>query len=320
MTVKKRDVTIDLLRAWATISIFVTHAEVPRPYYYVRAFEVIILVFLSSMSFALSSYEFNPSSYRKYVIKRLWRIVKPLWALLVLYFVLFIFVFHVPYTWKEILASFAMTSSGIGLVWIYRIFCTIALTMPLLKKTALEKPVWMIVLVSILLLIANDGLYHTVLIHSKVLTLIITYTVSYTIASTLGMMNVRLNGKQRYLIGGIFLCIALACFIVTKNPDCEAYKYPPQIYFVSYGLGMSFVLYELCSHIKNYNPIFLKVITWISSQAMNLYLWHIIFYHLDSLGIISIPHSFIPLFTYYMVTAFVPTYLVYKLRGYLKHA
>lgn len=316
---KKRDHTIDLLRTWATIHIFVTHAEVPRPYYYVRAFEVIILVFLSSMSFVLSKYEFSWSSYVKYVTKRLWRIVKPLWMLLTLFFILFIFVFKIPYTPKDILLSYAMTSSGISLVWIYRIFCTIALMMPIFKKPALEKPVWTIVPICIILLIGNDFFYQKVLINSKLLTFVITYTVSYTIASVLGMMNTRTSSKDRLIIGGIFLAIALVCFIITKNPDCEAYKYPPQTYFVSYGLGMSFVLYELCSHIKHYNPTFLKIITWISSQAMNLYLWHIIYYHLEVYGIVKIPHSFIPMFTYYMVTTFVTTYLVYLFNKKVIH-
>ena len=52
-------------------------------------------------------------------------------------------------------------------------------------------------------------------------------------------------------------------------------KYPPRLYFLSYGIFCSFLLLTLCENFKLniYNN---KIIKYISNHSLWIYLWHIL--------------------------------------------
>ena len=77
-------------------------------------------------------------------------------------------------------------------------------------------------------------------------------------------------------------------------------KYPPRLYYLSYGVGCSFALLILCEK-KNLKIYGNMVIRFIASHSMWIYLWHILI--LDIYGRLKLPEIwFIKLIIVYLLS------------------
>ena len=81
----------------------------------------------------------------------------------------------------------------------------------------------------------------------------------------------------------IILCIVLFIyFFITENQFVmtSKYKYPPRLYYLSYSIGISLLLYYIIGrkNIFNIKERFNNpIILFISKHSMWIYLWHIPF-------------------------------------------
>ena len=277
-----RNVTIDILRIIGLFLVIAAHCEFPEWFYELREFDVVTLVAVSGMSFYASAGRSN-ESYGNYVKKRFLRLVLPVWEFLVLFFIFFRLLGR-SFTTGQMLESFALLSGGILFIWVYRIFFINALLNPLLKKLA-EKYDF-IVSCGILIggLLANQLLYQFVSSFlpdaaGKLFDYIVIYTLGYALISWAGMLWEKEGKRERIIL----LIIAAAAFVLSVivhgfRPFSE-FKYPPQMYYISYGLIVTFGLYLLLSKIQIPESA-RQSITWLSVNTMRIYMWHIFLYYL----------------------------------------
>ena len=83
MQINKRDISIDVLRGIALLSIVVTHVLPPAIVWQFFDFNVCLIVFISGVSFSLHS---NPKIDVGFFVKRFKRILCPTWIFLTIYF------------------------------------------------------------------------------------------------------------------------------------------------------------------------------------------------------------------------------------------
>lgn len=277
-----RNVTIDILRIIGLFLVIAAHCEFPEWFYELREFDVVTLVAVSGMSFYASSGRSN-ESYGNYVKKRFLRLVLPVWEFLVLFFIFFRLLGR-SFTTGQMLESFALLSGGILFIWVYRIFFINALLNPLLKKLA-EKYDF-IVSCGILIggLLVNQLLYQFVSSFlpgaaGKLFDYLVIYTLGYALISWAGMLWEKEEKRERIIL----LIIAAAAFVLSVivhgfQPFSE-FKYPPQLYYISYGLLVTFGLYLVLEKISVPENV-RQNITWLSVNTMRIYMWHIFLYYL----------------------------------------
>lgn len=124
----KRDISLDILRCIAIVSIILVHID-PKSILInqIRSFDVPLMVFLSGVSYALSNSVIGRPklAYSSYCIKRFKRLILPSWIFLLIYYILF----HTAYflyssnahiLWLDMLHNFTFFTGWY--VWIIRVF------------------------------------------------------------------------------------------------------------------------------------------------------------------------------------------------------
>ena len=282
---KKRDERIDILRALAILCIILAHSSPNDFIFQLRNFDVTMMVFLMGVSFFLSNQN-KRINYSDYVIKRFRRLILPTWKFLILFFVVFFFLSIVLnddyyFSLRDIITSFAMTT-GIGYVWIMRVFFIIALVSPLLlyiSNRIKKNSTYFILLVIayviyLILLLTNEHL--SVNIIQKLFEYYIVEGFGYSLIAALG---IRLYSYKKqylpYLAGIFFIIFSILGFYHNFMPT-QAFKYPPTLYYLSYGIFVSLILFYFLSFEKIKGFFTNKPIMFLSFKSLDLYFCHII--------------------------------------------
>ena len=270
------------MRALAIVLILSAHCWFPEVWENFREFDVVMMFFLSGMSFGLSGFVLTKENYAAYVKKRFVKLVLSVWIFLVFFFVLFRFVPLQDFSTGTIIKSFALTAGGIMFVWVYRVFFIAALTTPLLDRMLGRQKALYAAGIGIVCLILNDLLYRCVLAGIQnetvcdLLTYLISYTVGYGFTVYFGTLFIRMKKKERLWFTALFTMIFLGLAVYSRSLRFENYKFPPQLYYLSYGLMWSSVLYSV---LHNVHTEFLAV-RWLSVNCMEIYLGHILVFYL----------------------------------------
>ena len=279
-TEKKRNCTVDILRVLGLILVISAHCGFSSAFTNVRDFDVILLMFVSGISFALSYKE--GTSYAVYAKKRFLKLILPVWIFLTFFF-LFFRILGKVFTIREMLESYLLLAGGVLFVWVYRVFFTTALLNPFLLKMREKANAYALGVGAALVLAVNDLLSGLVLSKlasfGKGLQYLITYTIAYAAVSFLGMVFEKANGRERIRLLILFaLCFVSAGAFLHFPPfyDC---KYPPMLYYCAYGLAWSVLLYLLLERVKPEGKAE-AVITWLSVHTMDIFLWHILAFYL----------------------------------------
>ena len=127
-----RDEKIDLLRFIGLAMIILAHVGSPTIILQLRNFDVPLMVLVSGASFALA---YRNEPYASYVWKRIKRLLFPTWIFLTAYFsIMFATGFPMALPDLNKIAESYLLLSGIGYVWIIRVFLLVALVSPLILK------------------------------------------------------------------------------------------------------------------------------------------------------------------------------------------
>ena len=258
--------------------IILAHVEPPELIFQLRNFDVPLMVMIAGISF-LISYDENE------------RYHSPVWLFLTGYFtVLFIVTPSNPdLDFRTIIGSYLLVD-GIGYVWIIRVFILVSLVSPLIylfhKKIRSDALFFTIIIATFLLYEAirylslpyiDSGLW-------KAISLITHYVIPYTLIFTLGL---RLKSLSLYnfsslllVSGSIFVLLGLYLYHSTGTlVPTQAMKYPPSMYYFSYAVFISCILFKLsvtlAEHLKlsRVSPI----ISFCARNSIWVYLWHIPF-------------------------------------------
>ncbi|MEC5387834.1 acyltransferase [Uliginosibacterium sp. H3] len=281
-----RNEAIDLLRAIGLVLVMLAHVSPPEWLFQLRNFDVPMLVIAAGMSFALSS---AVTQWGAYVWKRFKRLVIPVWVFLAGYFL----VLHAlngsaaPDT-HTMLSSFFL-GSGIGFVWVIRVFLLVALVAPLIAHVDASLPdnrQWLIywlglyalsaaLLWSISLLVAGTPAARVELITH--------YLLPYAFVFWLGLRAGRLPDSLLLAIAlaSAAICGGLALWhagLVGSFVQTQEFKYPPALYYLSYALPLSIASWFAARPLARYaatQPRLHALVSFVGQNSIWIYLWHI---------------------------------------------
>lgn len=324
----KRDLKIDVMRFIAIMGIIIAHSTPNDVIFEIRNFDVTLMVILLGASFFISNNN-KKINYSSYVLKRFKRLVIPTWIFLLIFFSLFFLIsigLHQEYYFSlsQIISSF-MLLSGIGYVWIMRVFFIIALVSPFLlyiSKRIRSNTVYLLLIV-ICLIMQLVFLYiysNSNGVFAKGLEYIILPGLGYSIVAAIGIRLKMLNFKSLIIYTLSFFIIFILFLFLNEYQSTQLDKYPPGVYYLSYGVLSSLFIYIIL-HFKPFFKVFdWKIVYFISNNSLWLYFWHIIpvqvifIFGLDK----TIADNFFIRFFFIFSVAIAITYIHFRLKKKLK--
>lgn len=282
----KRDIRLDVLRALAILSIFVAHSSPNEAVFQLRNFDVTMMAFLMGASFYLSTQKHGDIIYFPYVKKRFNRLIVPSWTFTVFFFTLF-FIISVLFnedfyfSMTHIIQSFTLLQ-GVSYMWIMAVFFIVALLSPLLlrisnaiKSNLLYFGLLIIgYLIYLILLFVNENISNELL--QRYFQNYVINGMGYGLVAAVGIRLYKLKKEKLLILSGLFALIFIGLMFYNNFEPTQSFKYPPSIYYFSYGLFVSILLFYLLS-IKKVREVFeINQIIWLSKHSLTLYLYHTI--------------------------------------------
>lgn len=272
---RERLLFVDWLKTIALFGMIVAHIGAPNWILQIRNFDVILMVICSGL-LAGYSRKNSRTSIKSYFYKRILRLIVPTYLFLIFYFILSYMIGH-SQSKNVILDTFLFQQTGIGYTWIILVYIICLMGTPLIEH--LKPGILSFVLLVLLLIIQEWFCSLSFLVQSTYISSVVLYIIPYLSCFWIGFYFNSFKREILYLIAVFFatafllqVCI-LFCynniFVLINN-----YKYPPRLYYVSYGVFSSILIMMIGKKIcpKQQEP---KIISFISSSTLWIYLWHI---------------------------------------------
>lgn len=290
----KREKKYDILKSIGIFCIILAHVNPPSILFQLRNFDVVLMMMISaSLFFNKYNDYFNVREYIVYIKKRFKRLVIPTWIFLTFYFFIIYIIDRNYLSLNKLLSTYTL-HGGIGYVWIIRIYLIETVLLPfiyyLIKRIKLK---YVIVLIGILYVI-YEVLCHLNLFNYSI---ILNDYVAYMFPTTLIILITYIVNKVIYVKGNFkkqilisIICLIIFCLLcmyyykTTGSFHTTNYrKYPFRLYYLSYAISMSTLLFCFVSLITTKQIIFNKFISFIGKSSLWIYLWHILFIKIFSL-------------------------------------
>lgn len=282
---------IDFLKALGLVGIFIAHAGPPNWALMLRCFDVPMLVILSAMlgERSWSRGGGGPASLKTFYLRRFLRIVTPTWIFLVLYFPLSLLLGREPQPASYYVDSFLMTRYGMDYVWIMLIYLYVSLLVPLFSRQ--KGRAVTLLAVAALYVLYELAVYRGIGRDNRWIDATLYYIIPYGALTWLGCRERRMTDRTRWITAGAALAVfaALAVYYrMTRGQmiSPQNFKYPPRLYFLSYGVGCAFFLLCCCRRfrLRLYSH---PLVVFVSRHSMWIYLWQILL--LDVYAYLKLP-------------------------------
>lgn len=278
---KERNYTIDLLRVIGTFTVIMAHIDPPNLLFQIRAFDVLMLVFISGMSSVGSSKYSN----KEYLIRRCNRLLKPTYICMTTLFLLCFVccsLLHKEqlYTIEDIGYSFILSDHGMGYIWIVKVYLLIALFTPFLNKICknTNTPLTVSLLVVTMVAIQHVLLKITPLRNNILFSDYLLYIIPYCLVAYIGMLWNKTNNLTKLLIISISFIGVMIHLYFDDTFAPNSFKFPADYQYVCYGIFGSIVAYCIakcvCNDIKKVDKY--KICEFLSVNSFDIYLCHII--------------------------------------------
>jgi peptidoglycan/LPS O-acetylase OafA/YrhL len=299
---RKREVSYDLLRVIGILVIMIAHAYPPLWLFQLRNFGTPLLIITSALTHAYI-YKERPLTILPFYKKRMSRLIFPAWIFLSFFFLLYIIFSKIiggeyPFSRENILLSYTFYS-GIGFVWIFKVYMILGLATPLAlylnKQISSGRSYYLLILFvyllyELVLFLTRDSIPEDWKEPSQQLFSVIPYLLLFLY----GMRLKALSDRRIVLISIISLLLfgVFGFALYQENHhfvQTNLYKYPPRFYYLAYSFFAIHLLYLLSRHYTHLlNP---KIIIWLSNHALWIYLWHILGFYIwgNVFSIINIP-------------------------------
>ena len=278
ITALHRDLSIDLLRFIALTGIIIAHIQ-PSPFWMqLRNFDVPLMVFLSGVSYRVSGG--NKLGYMNYALKRFMRLVLPVWIFLIMYFALYGLMKGELLPIKTMLSYYSLMTSWF--VWIIRVFFMIALVSPLispvLDRMGKRRFMWCLGAFLLLFEIYLSSRYSSFR-GSTILLMNFSYVAVFSIGYKIESFTKQDIFKTASTFIGIYICLMLYYLTSEGYFPTQHLKYPPRLYYLSYAMALSLFLWMIKDLLfrcfENTSQRLVRLVTYIGSHTIWIYLWHI---------------------------------------------
>ena len=328
-----RNIKLDTLRFIGLLLIILAHTNPPAILFQLRNFDVPLMVIVSGAVFGISSVK-HKLPYKNYLQKRVLRLLFPTWLFLSFFFILtyalsLISGYHYPFSNEKILLSYTLIS-GIGYVWIIRVFLLVASIAPLIleihNRTKSHLKYFMIITTAYtiyeVIYVRYTGINYVI---DSFMKNIVYYIIPYGCLFGIGLRLPTLSKKDITNIivinFALFSTLILINYCLNFPIQTQEYKYPPRIYYISYSILVSLLLYILLDEqiLKIFDN---KIVHFISKSSMWIYLWHVLFLYLWSWSINFRPgwtNSFIIMFFVVLFLSSTTTYIQTYFRKLCKN-
>jgi hypothetical protein len=253
-----------------------------------RNFDVVLMVLLIGCSYYISNSK-KQINYMSYVKKRFVRLIIPTWIFISIFFIVFYLISvlraeNYYFGLNQIVGSYTIMNgiNSIGFIWIMRVFFIIALVCPviLIFSNRIKNNLIYFLYLSVYyfiyaLLILFSGKIHGLI--SLFYINIIIYGVGYSFIAAIGIRLPIMNKKEVDFLCVAFMFLSLLLMYHNNFAYTQQFKYPPTIYYISYGMFVSLLLYRLLDFQiieKVFNNVFVR---FVSITSAWIYFWHIIF-------------------------------------------
>jgi len=278
------------MRFIGVLIIMIAHAQPPLWLNQLRNFGTPLLIMGSALTYGYI-YQDKLVNTVPFLIKRMKRLIIPAWTFLTFFFIAFIatslfWATSYPFTLGTIIKSYSFYS-GIGFVWILKVYIFLALITPLgLKFSKSEfsnaKYFSLLIVVYIVYELLLYLFYASIpgsarKFISTVFLVLIPYAVVY------------LYGLRAHLLSNLTLLLLSAASLLTFSVlaylkfgengvfmETQRFKYPPRFYYLTYSFfGINLVYYLISRKLKMQKGWFRDLVIWLSTNSFWIYLWHI---------------------------------------------
>mgnify|MGYP001350151664 CR=1 FL=1 len=318
---EKRDFSIDVLRTVGLLGIILAHVNAPDFILNLRSFDVPLMVVISGLLFGIKETNNSALFSFSYVKKRFVRLVLPTWIFLSFYFV-FQLGLHLLFPYKPLPDKSTMLSAfllfeGFGYVWIIRIFFIVAIFgAPFVNAISRIRYPYIIfisiyVCYEIVVCLASEIDYGGKYYVNRLLF----YSIGYILFFAYGAFYDMFKGSIKYSIIilsfiGIILIETISYYQSGNLVNILTYKYPPHYLYILYALFSITVLLNLAPLLKGKRN---KLVSFIGSSTMWIYLWHILF--INYIHIQSFAAKFIVVLALSMVVTYLQQKVILVIIG-----
>jgi hypothetical protein len=279
-----RDSRVDFLKTIGLFCIFLAHANPPGFVFQVRNFDVVLLVFLSGV---LSSNVLvnNFEDVKRYWVHRLFRLLIPTWIFL-LFFTSAQAVLALV-RWGEcpklmtIARYFLLDGSYI---WIIRVFLLTAFITPLVLLIKRKLRPFPVALLTIAVYSAYESSFFLNLEFSfpvmrYIQDKLVGYLIPYGLVTVIGIYSQGLSRRRIFILSSVFFLVfvgfAFLSWRLSGSPvSVQHFKYPPRLYFLSYGLAVSLFLYGASGFLENrMGNRWAVLFSSVAKNSLWLYFW-----------------------------------------------
>ncbi|ACL04012.1 hypothetical protein Dalk_2319 [Desulfatibacillum aliphaticivorans] len=283
---QERNAGYDFLRFIGISAIIGAHVDLPPLFFQFRNFDVPLMVFLAGISFSQFS-SAHYTSYFRYALSRFHRIILPTWIFLALHNFVYYMLYDKAPDLNIIISQITLIGGTKVGIWIIRTLAIVALIAPLLNYlNKISKKDIVFYIVIFLIYFSYEILIRVCFLHREKINIILIFSL---MAPAMAYGSIFLYGLRARFFGKISLIvhmvIALSIYIIYtwliygyagKFVQTQLFKNPPQIYYFSYAMLMTIVLYYIV-RFRNPKIMNFRLFRFIGRSTLWIYLWHWMF-------------------------------------------
>ena len=266
---------IDRLKVLGLMLVILAHVDLPIWLAQIRSFDVPLLVFVSAYLARKSYKNCNICGYYR---KRFFRLAVPAWIFAIVFWIVQSVVLTPP-TLVDVLKgiTFQRDTNMLGMLWVIWVYIVCALLIPIISRLNLKAKIQLAML--LFLFIYQVLCSCTDLAENRILYCSLFTIIPYGFITYLGFFYRDMKTKNKSVLVACSLIVFGIITAILWHKDGVAfpitdYKYPAQIYFLSYAIPIIVVLFETLPKFDRYNPS--RLVQFISKSSLWIYLWHIL--------------------------------------------
>lgn len=277
-----RDAAIDILRFIGISLIILAHVSPPETLIQLRTFDVPLMLFISGLTLLGKSPDFSFRYFRHRAV----RLLLPVYTFLTAYFLL-VFILHsngasINYSTETIVRTYLLLD-GFGFVWVIRVFLLVALVTPILLYVRDKCSTSVVILIVILILFPlSYCVSQNIMMNNFFVREVLYYAIGYSTPLLIALKFAKMNLRQQLYTVTLFVVLLLFDGILLRHLldgggktllVFNHFKYPPQSYYLLYGITCSMICYLFIVKCKLYR--YFEVFSFIGRNTIWIYLYHI---------------------------------------------